>query len=238
MQDRDSKILRFLALYRAAPRAVIEAQHFGGGNGDHVIQRLLEEGRIKSYSGLPGGLCYYQLSITEAKQLHVPVHRGLPHSGAALREALAVLWFCCMAGKRRRRLERKEIGKLFGRGRGFGKPHCAEQGEGGGVIYRVYAPGPNSRNDYRIRTLREECRIVLEHPQLAKWVLAGAFRFAVLVETPGRLESIKKLLEKNGPWPLKIHLELVPGTNELATKIRKLREEQTTHAGPERHPAA
>jgi hypothetical protein len=206
--------------------------YFEDGNCDHVIQRLLDEKRIKSHPGLPGGLAYYQLTIPETRRIGIPQHRALPHHASSLREALAVLWFCCMAGKKRKRLERREIGKLFGRGRGFGKPHCAEQENGEGVIYRIYAPGPNSRNDYRIRTIREECRIVLQHPKLAAWALAGIFRFAVLLETPGRLQAFKTILEKSGPWPIKIHLELVPSTGELATKIRELRQSRSSHAYP------
>lgn len=238
MQERDLKILRHIARYRVSTRAVMAHLFFQDGNSDHVIQRLLEEGRIKSYPGLPGGLSHYQLTLQEARRLSVPQHRAFPHRAAGLREALSVLWFSCMTEKKRLRLERKEIGELFGRGRGFGKPHVAEQTEAGNVIYRIYAPGPNSRNDYRLRTLREECRIVLEHPKLAQWTLAGAFRFALLVETPGRLERMRTLIQKSAPWPVQIHLELVPSTSDLTNKIRELRERKTSRTDVDLHPAS
>jgi hypothetical protein len=224
MHERDDNILRHIGRYRVSMRPIIAHRYFTDGNCDHVIQRLLEEERIKSYSGLPGGLSYYQLTRQEALRLQVPTNRCHPHRARSLREALAVLWFCCMTGKNRRRLDRKEIAKVFGRGRGLGMPHCAELDKEG-VIYRVYAPGPNSRNDYRIRTLREECRIVMEHPRMAPWALARTFRFAILVETPGRLERMRTLLEKQGPWPIQIHLELIPGVGELANKFRELRQQ-------------
>jgi len=238
MEERDLRITEHIGRYRVSIRAVISQLFFQGGNCDHVIQRLLEEGRIRSYDGLPGGLSYYQLTLQEARRLSVPQHRTFPHRAAGLREALSVLWFSCMTGKKRLRLERKQIGALFGRGRGFGKPHVAEQTDAGNVIYRIYAPGPNSRNDYRLRTLREESLIVLEHQKLAQWALAGAFRFAILVETPGRLERIRKLVDKSAPWPVKIHLELVPGTNELTNRIRALRERKPSHADLGSHPPA
>lgn len=238
MQERDNKILLHIGEHRLSTRAVISHLFFNDGNCDHVIQRLLEERRIKSNSGLPGGLSYYQLTREEAEGLEIPVNRTFPHRARNLREALAVLWFCCMAGKKRRRLSQKEIRKLFGRGRGLGTPHCAELLENGdGLIYRVYAPGPNSRNDYRIRTLREEVRIVLEHPQMSPWALAGLLRFAVLIETPGRLERMRALLKKHGHWPVQIHLELVPGMSELASKAREQRLHTKTDANIESRPA-
>src|SRR5262249_18061620 len=219
MTKRDEKITKHIGRYRVSTRAVISHLFFADKNCDHVVQRLLDVNRIRAFAGLPGGLSYYQLTISEARRLGLPPHRANPHHAAGLREALAVLWFCCMAGEKRKRLERTGIKKLFGRGKGFGKPHCAEERGGERVVYRIFAPGPNSRLDYRVRTLRDECRVVLEHPKLAQWALAGVFRFAVLVETPGRLEKVKTLLKHSGPWPVQIHVELVPSAGELAGKI-------------------
>jgi len=230
MKTRDDNILEHIGRYHLSTRAVIEHLYFEDKTCDHVIQRLLEERRIQSFPGLPGGLSYYQLTLSEARRRGVPQHRTQPHHASSLREALAVLWFCCMSGKKRKRIERRQLTKLFGRGKGFGHPHCAEETETESVIYRIYAPGPNSRNDYRIRTLHEECKIALAHPRLAEWVMAEAFRFALIVETPGRHQTMKELVELKGPWPVRIHLELVPDVGELAAQIRAFRQSQTTRA--------
>src|SRR4051794_24289141 len=126
MNDRDDRIIRHIAKYGLSIRPVIEKLFFDGGTSDHVISRLIKERRIASYAGIPGGLCYYQLTLSEARARGVPEHRSRPKKGTALREALQVLWFCCMTEKNRNRLERKRVGELFGNGNGGGKPHCAE----------------------------------------------------------------------------------------------------------------
>lgn len=229
MEDRDEKILKHIGLYHVSLRVVIEKLFFQGKTCDHVLQRLLEQHRIQACSGLPGGLSYYQLTLTEARKRSVPEHRARKHNTAALREALAVLWFCCMSDKRRKRLERNQIGKIFGRGKGFGKPHCAEvRNEKENTIYRLYTPGPNSRDDYLIKLLRTDMQEAIDHPQLGPWLAAKAFQFAVTFETEARLKKFRRLLLREPPWAIQIRLELVPGLLELPREIRSHAEPSPT----------
>jgi len=221
MPERDDRILNHIGLYRVSLRAVIEHLYFDGASCDHVIERLLDTNRIQRFEGLPGGLSYYQLTLTEARRREIPDHRTRSHDASALREAIGVLWFCCMTDKSRRRIERNQLAHLFGRGKGFGKPHYAEKAGQQSAIYRVYFPGPNSRNDYLIQVLRGDSEEALAHPALAPWVAAKTFGFTVLLETEGRRRAVQRLLNRDDdPLPLPINLELVPDLGTLSEKIR------------------
>jgi hypothetical protein len=224
MNDRDDKILRHIGKYGLSVRPVIEKLFFAGGTSDHVISRLIQEKRIVSYNGILGGLGYYQLSLSEARARSVPEHRSRPKKGAALRQGLQVLWFCCMSEKNRNRLERKKIRELFGNGNGSGKPHCAEvQGERS-VVYRIYAPGPNSRDDYLLKCLKSDCEKSAERDALKGWIESKAFAFAVLVETPERKERLRRMLSKHGPHEIRTLVEVTPGLSNIGAELRKLKE--------------
>lgn len=229
MNERDESILKHIGKYCLSIRAVIEKLFFGGATSDHVLSRLLKEGRIVSAAGIPGGLSYYRLSLSEARARGVPEHRARPKNGAALRLALQVLWFCCMSEKNRTRLGQKKVGETFGNGNGSGKPHCAESEGDHSVVYRIYAPGPNSRDDYLLKCLRSDTEKGVKRPELRKWIEARAFAFAVLVETPERKERLKRMISKTGPYDVWIHVEVVPGLLTLGTALRK-REEENTNA--------
>src|SRR6478672_11983998 len=108
MTKRDEAIEKHIGENVLSIRAVIEAQFFKGKSSDHVLNRLVNQGKIQCRDGLPGGLSYYQLSKAEAQTLGFPEHRSRPRRSRALREALAVLWFCCMSEPSRRRIDRQD----------------------------------------------------------------------------------------------------------------------------------
>jgi hypothetical protein len=228
MTERDEKILKHIGKYGLSIRPVIEKLFLDGATCDHVVNRLVKEKRIVSAAGIPGGLCYYRLSLSEARARCVPEHRARPKKGAALRQALQVLWFCCMSDKNRNRLERKKVGEMFGNGNGSGKPHCAEVDAEHSIVYRVYAPGPNSRDDYLLKCIRSDYERGIERPELRGWMEARSFAFAVLVETTARKERLKRLISKTGPYAVRILVEVVPGLSNITIMLRE-REEQKVH---------
>ncbi len=221
MNARDDKILKHIGKHSLSIRAVIERLFFDGATCDHVINRLLKEGRIVSEPGIPGGLCYYRLSLSEARARSVPEHRSRPKKGAALRHSLQVLWFCCMSDKIRTRLERTQIASEFGSGRGSGKPHCAESHQKKLIVYRVHAPGPNSRDEYLMKTIQGDYEEAKKRPELWGWMETRSFGFAVLVETPERKERLRRLINKRGPSDIRIIVEVVPGLSTIGVMLRK-----------------
>jgi hypothetical protein len=220
MWERDEKIIKHIGKYGVSIRAVIDVTFFDGGTSDHVINRLIKEKRIVSEEGIPGGLCYYHLTIPEARARGVPDHRARRKKGSALRQALQVLWFCCMSEKGRNRIERKQLGNTFEVGKGTGKPHCAEMDDERSIVHRIYTPGPHSRDDYLLKTLRADCEAALEMPSLKEWIQNSAFGFAVLVETPERQEKLRRLIYKAGPKKLPVLVEVVPGLSTLASVLK------------------
>jgi hypothetical protein len=127
-----------------------------------------------------------------------------------------------MGGIQRTLVERKDLGHEFGRGKGMGKPHCAEVNEERAVIYRVYTPGPNSRDDYLLKVLRNDYDVALHSETLREWIHEGAFAFAVLVETRKRKEKLARLIEHYGPSEINIVIDIVPPLGNLAATIRDL----------------
>lgn len=226
MIERDELILKHIGKYSITTRAVLEKLFFDDGTCDHVLSRLIREKRIVSAGGIPGGLSYYRLSLTEARARGVPEHRARPKKGRALREALQLLSFCCLSEKARTKLERRQVAENFGNGSGSGKPHCAESNEDRSMVYRVYAPGPNSRDDYLLKAVRSDTEKGLERPELRTWIEAKAFAVAILVETPERQARLKRLISKTGPYGVWIHVEVVPGLTTLAASLRKRGEEK------------
>src|SRR3954452_24491629 len=107
MTERDEEILKHIGKYSLSTRAVIEKLFFECKTCDHVLNRLVTEKGIVSVPGIPGGVNYYRLSLTEVRRRGVPEHRARPKKGAALRQGLQVLFFCCMSEKPRNKLERK-----------------------------------------------------------------------------------------------------------------------------------
>jgi hypothetical protein len=106
-------------------------------------------------------------------------------------------------------------------GNGSGKPHCAEVEGDHSKVYRIYAPGPNSRDDYLLKCLRSDGEKGMDRPALRSWLEARTFAFAVLVETPERKERLKRLISKTGPYTVWIHVEVIPGLSTLAATLRK-----------------
>jgi len=231
MTDRDDQILNHIGRYRVSIRVVMEKLFFDGATCDHVLQRLASdsENRIKIFRSLPGRLSYYQLTLTEARHRGFPDDRAGKRTSFSLREALAVLWFCCMMDKKRRRVDPQELPKFGIPDTGTTKPHSAESSDDHAVIYRIFAPSPGARDDYLLLSLKRDAAEVLEHSELREWAAAGTYAFAILFETEGRLKRFKRRLESEKSFPVQVRLDLVPGPHRLAYTIRKL---QKNEPGP------
>jgi hypothetical protein len=223
MNERDQKILKHVGLYRLSIRAVIEHLYFDGKTCDHVLQRLVDAGRLQRVeNALPGGISYYQLSIREARTgtEPVPVNRARNQGTRAVSQALAVLWFACMSERKRRKLDHEQVRKLYGKENV--RPHVAEMApEIGSIIYSVYAPGPDSRDDYLPKRLNRDFAALGVHPELEEWIRLKKLGFAVLVETLKRKEKLERILSSQGPADLPFLVEVVPGPTTLQRAIKE-----------------
>ena len=151
-------------------------------------------------------------------------YQVLPPSASLRQLPLAKCSVVTVSEKTRTKLERKQVRENFGNGNGSGKPHCAEVDGERHIVYRIYAPGPNSRDDYLLKCLRSDTEKGKERPELRAWIEAKSFAFAVLVETPERKERLKRLISRTGPYDVRIHVEVVPGLSTLTAALRERNE--------------
>lgn len=227
MLDRDERILKHIGLYRVSLRGVIEELFFAGESCDHVIERLLADGRIKVIKhGLPDNLSYYQLVERELRARGMPKHRADPR-GDRLEEDLAVLWFSCMGPKPRPRIERNPLKQVFGRGPGMGSPHCREKVSADQqVVYRIRLAGPETDDGRLLRDIEFGIESGLTHPLLAPYILEKLYGFTILVDNPDRVERLSRLLKERKQLGALIQIEEVPGKLRLAAALRERRSEK------------
>ena len=104
--------------------------------------------------------------------------------------------------------------------------HASEFLDDNGLLYRVFSPSPGARDDYLLLSLKRDAAAVTNHPELKLWAEAGAYAFAVLFETEGRLKRFKRRFDSEPGFPLQVHLALVPGPHRLAQAIRQRQNRQ------------
>jgi hypothetical protein len=239
MTERDEQIIRHIARYRLGLKAVFAKLFFGGNESAcaNIVQKLLDERRIKSVGGLPGGYHYYLLTEKEANSRGVPENRAERLGEQALRTWFSVLWFCCMGKKRRYLLENSSLEKLIGRS--FNAPYCMEepQGKESARIYRVFTPGAATKPKSIISDIRKHLEEAQnfsssdpKFPNVAQMMKEHMYAIAVLVDNEARCTQFSELVndKKTGLKALtKVIVEKVASPLTLQEVIRETRQEPT-----------
>src|SRR5579872_5023801 len=109
-------VVAHLERYRLSLPFVIQQTCFQGRACDDHLRSMQVRGMIKQQVDQTTGLQYFQITYAEAERRRININRAHALKPSELREALAVLWFCCMSGTRRSRVSRNKLGKEFGRG--------------------------------------------------------------------------------------------------------------------------
>jgi hypothetical protein len=223
MEERDEKILRHVGLYYISLRPTLEKLFFNGNKTacGNVITRLTKSKLLVARPrAFPGNLSYYQISESEAKRLNIPEYRAKAPAGQALPEKLATLWFCCMLGKRRTRIEKNKIEEVFGV-QPFSGPHCHEKDEQTGQrrILRIFPP--NADDDYLIRNIRQHIDLVTERGCL-DWLKTGAYGVAALIETEARKRKLEREIQEKVPSKISFTVDVVPTPNSLKEAINAI----------------
>lgn len=195
--DRDEKILRHTGLYRLTFRRVLSELFFEGRTPGNVLGRLIAEGRIRARGGLPDRLCYYQLTLAEARSRGLPLARTRPPRPQAFQTHLGVLWFCFFNGSpyERRRLERDELDRLF--------PNAAPKGphvvQGGPVplVWRVHVTGPRTDDRALVKLLVRRFDRLRRDEALGPWVRSKRYAIAILAETEGRQRRLQEIIARH-----------------------------------------
>lgn len=201
MTDRDREVLGHVGLYRLSLRPTLSRLFFGGHDPSSVLQRLRGQGLLQERTdGLPGRISYYQLTDGAAARLGLPLKRAAPLGERALLTHLAVLWFATMDGIPRTRVEPRALESLFGEASPATPQsvHCLEDVEGRRRIYRVFVPGRRSTIGALLKSIRSEIAVAKEAGgELASWLQARVYGFAVLVETPEWQTALQEALRRS-----------------------------------------
>ena len=206
----EDKVVSHLDMYRLSLGRIIQTTCFDGAPCADALRRMEEKGVIKTKTDQATGLKYIQVSVEEAQRRKININRTHELKSSELREALAVLWFCCMNGKTRSRVSRNKLGKAFGRGKGFGRPHCIEEEEGEvQIVYRTFVPGPNTKESDLLETIKFEIGEAIAHDELSGTISQGMFGFAILTED-NRVNKYRKAIVQMGPWVAPVLVEAVP----------------------------
>jgi len=220
MEERDLKILQHVGLYRISLRPVLQRLFFGDANPGAVLQRLREEGWLRT-GKLPRNVSYYQLTGKAAGYLDLPLSRATPFGAQALLGHLATLWFCCMQQTPRYRVDEDKLDRLFPQGAPSGD-HCVEGGAPKSRVYRVCVPNAEARIRNIVRQARTIYRRAIAVPGLGRWVADHRYAFAILVEMQERKSALKDALQAayEGARPLTAHayfrIEVVPGFRTIS----------------------
>jgi hypothetical protein len=217
----ETVVLRHLALYRMSIAAAIEAACLDGQSSKNLLARLRNENKIRSVRGAIGKLAYYQLTRTSARVVEAPESRAEEIGPAALPRHLAVLWYCCLSGGNRCRIENdfdgiegaEELREIPG-----DDPHCIEFGESSepAQMQRLFIPGTEQGEEYHITKLKSRIETMRATPVLNDWLEDRTYAFVFLVETEGKREKFLQLIaEEPFAKSLDIRVALAPSPSTL-----------------------
>lgn len=220
MEQRDDRILDHIGLYRVSLRAVLARVFFEGGNPGNVVQRLLDEGFIRSRR-LRGRLHYYQLTGLGASRRGFSRKRTARLGAQSLHGHLAALWFCCLTGKERHRLEKARLVSLFGANTPSGK-HCIER-DGGHRVYRLFVAGARTDDANLLHRLERYIDAVRRCPVLGDWIANRQYAFAILTEESRRVEVLRGAVMRHDLNRLAhVHVEWAPGYRNIGEALRAI----------------
>lgn len=185
-RERDKRIIAHLAAYRVSLQAAMTRLYFGGKpeRASNVLSRLKQSGYITSHPlSQKTRLVYYQLDGRSVREFGFPEQRATPFDGGALERHLGIMWWCCMSGKIRYRIEPEKAARVVGceslRG-----AHVLQDADHIPRLYRVLHVG-NKVNKSALHQLREAIRESLLVPELVEWISHQRYSFVLLVnESP------------------------------------------------------
>jgi hypothetical protein len=151
---------------------------------------------------IPGGYKYYQLTLKAANSLSLPSSQTNPPGPGAMDKHLAILWFCCMGKSRLNLLEPHHLTKLFAEENKASSPppdgpYCIEL-EGKHRVFKVFAPGVKSKDQYHIEQFQRHLEEATSHPVLSRWVEVRRLVYVFLVSNDLRGKNLMKRLKDDG----------------------------------------
>ena len=188
LDEVNLRIVRFVSRYRLGSRSTIATLLPEGTQPDKRLSTLIKKGYLKADESLPGRRPLFRLTKKGAASTGVSVARSRLGQQALLKH-LGVLYFCHVLGTHRHRVEREELGHLFGHELPDAA-YCLCQVHDKTVVFDCYVPGPRTPVATVVRHLRKQLKVARLTPSLAQAVEDLRFGFAVIVHTAGRRKAI------------------------------------------------
>ena len=232
--ERRQAILVHIARYRFSIRPVIEKLFFNGKSCDNVLRAMAQDDLIIARPDskeprigtlIPGGYKYYQLTLKTANSLSLPSSLTSPLGPGAIDKHLAVLWFCCMGESRLNLLEPHHLAQLFGEENEASSPipdgpYCIEL-EGKHRVFKIFAPGAKSQDQYHIKQFRKHLEDATSHPELSRWIEIRRLAYVFLVSNDLRGKNLMKRLKDDGYKGVTyIHAVTVPTHQTLDAQLK------------------
>ncbi|HZZ26756.1 MAG TPA: hypothetical protein VFE46_02015 [Pirellulales bacterium] len=192
-------ILRHVGLYRLTLEAVVRHLFFNDSpklkGGDPVRNMLdsLVKDKLLRLQQFPNKVEFWTPTIQGAKQAGVRRGRGTPRDAQSLSTHLAVLWFCCMASKRRYRLEPEDLRELFGPEKPHDNiPHCIAPDGDGPRIYRIIFPeqADAATAIQQVASILDE--IFMRNRPIHDWIKARDYGMAILGQTEEKCADLNR----------------------------------------------
>lgn len=224
-------ILQHIARYRLTFKEIVGHLFFGGADPQKRLDKLRQDGLLRTEKGFVGNRSSYQLTPKGAKFVDVNRRRGEPLGSEALAVHFGVLAFCCLNQRPRLRMEEEELAELFGGSISSSGCHVVEQSTKASRVYRVYVPGPGTRVNEIILTTRKHVHEALKTPSLDRWITHEVYSHAILVESLTRAAELRAALDEAAVDDSSklgdvahIHVECVPGPEKLEEALDALAE--------------
>lgn len=223
--ERDQRVLRHIAAFRVSLRAVIAKLYFSGRASacQNVLSRLKSGGWISAHQSFSGTrLAYYQLGTRSIRDLGLPRTRAEHYDERALNTHLSILWWSCMSGTPRYRVEQDQIAAAIGCDSIAGD-HCMQPSDRGPRFVRVFVLGPDTNDQTALYRIKQHMHEASATPQLGEWVRHELYTFAVLAESPLRTRRLKELTTSDTfDAPGLVRVYQAPGIAALPQHLAKL----------------
>ena len=203
-------VLDHIARYRLTVFPALQQLPVFAACGPRRIKNVLRECQRQSLIGsapLHHGARYWYLDVLGAQACELPEERVGPLSEPAKIRALAMLRFCCLSDRPRRRLTPEELAAAFPVIAPAGLPsgYYFDPGGAGRLgLCRVDA-GRSGRWDRVVESVRQDILQHLHRPGFRQFIQAGRFEITVLTVFRQKAKRIyESLLREAERLPLQV----------------------------------
>jgi len=196
-RERDLAVLRNAYRYGIVMNATVSAAILAGKEAGHVLRRFGDRNWLSMHSAaIPGGVSYGTLTAQGGKEIGVQL-KPKPLGAVALDTALAVAYYCTVAGGtvRRYRLLGAEVRKIAA-ALPVNVPHVVTEELAEPVVLRVQQAATGKMSAVRTKALSTLEKLAAE-TSCASLIRSRLLGLVVLGHTPERVNQLQKAVNSD-----------------------------------------